>query len=53
MLQNKNNRETVEVSVASERAEAIGGVLIALFAALMAISQISEWRARGRNDDCS
>ena len=40
MLQNKNNRETVEVSVASERAEAIGGVLIALFAALMAISQM-------------
>ncbi|WP_339653519.1 DUF4337 domain-containing protein [uncultured Maribacter sp.] len=40
MLQNKNNRETVEVSVASERAEAVGGVLIALFAALMAISQM-------------
>ena len=40
MLQNKTNRETVEVSVASERAEAIGGVLIALFAALMAISQM-------------
>lgn len=40
MLQDKNNRETVEVSVASERAEAIGGVLIALFAALMAISQM-------------
>ena len=40
MFQNKNNRETVEVSVASERAEAIGGVLIALFAALMAISQM-------------
>ncbi|TLP81223.1 DUF4337 domain-containing protein [Maribacter sp. ACAM166] len=40
MVQDKNNRETVEVSVASERAEAIGGVLIALFAALMAISQL-------------
>ena len=41
MLQNKENtRETVEVSVASERAEAIGGVLIAIFAALMAISQM-------------
>lgn len=40
MLQGKNNNETVEVSVASERAEAIGGVLIALFAALMAISQM-------------
>jgi len=40
MLQDKNNRETVVVSVASERAEAIGGVLIALFAALMAISQM-------------
>ncbi|VXC34401.1 DUF4337 domain-containing protein [Maribacter litoralis] len=40
MLQGKNNKETVEVSVASERAEAIGGVLIALFAALMAISQM-------------
>tara|TARA_R110002074_G_scaffold161480_4_gene319347 strand:- start:19158 stop:19802 length:645 start_codon:yes stop_codon:yes gene_type:complete len=40
MLQDKKNRETVEVSVASERAEAIGGVLIALFAALMAISQM-------------
>ncbi len=40
MLQDKNSRETVEVSVASERAEAVGGVLIALFAALMAISQM-------------
>lgn len=40
MLQGKNNKETVEVSVASERAEAIGGVLIAIFAALMAISQM-------------
>jgi hypothetical protein len=40
MLQDRNNRETVEVSVASERAEAVGGVLIALFAALMAISQM-------------
>ena len=37
MLQEKNKGETVVVSVASERAEAIGGVLIALFAALMAI----------------
>tara|TARA_R110000868_G_scaffold118524_7_gene314288 strand:- start:6192 stop:6836 length:645 start_codon:yes stop_codon:yes gene_type:complete len=40
MLQEKNKGETVVVSVASERAEAIGGVLIALFAALMAISQM-------------
>ncbi|SIQ56830.1 DUF4337 domain-containing protein [Maribacter ulvicola] len=40
MLQGKKDNETVEVSVASERAEAIGGVLIALFAALMAISQM-------------
>lgn len=40
MLQNKDNNETVQVSVASERAEAIGGVLIAFFAALMAISQM-------------
>lgn len=30
----------VEVSVASERSEAVGGVLIAFFAALMAISQM-------------
>ncbi len=36
----KKNQEMVEVSVASERAEAIGGVLIAVFAALMAISQL-------------
>jgi hypothetical protein len=36
----KNNQETVEVSVASERAEAVGGVLIAFFAALMAIAQL-------------
>jgi len=34
------NKAMVEVSVASERAEAIGGVLIAFFAALMAISQM-------------
>ncbi|TVZ14516.1 DUF4337 domain-containing protein [Maribacter sp. MAR_2009_72] len=40
MSQDKNYRETVEVSVASEKAEAIGGVLIAIFAALMAISQM-------------
>ena len=40
MFQNKKNEETVQVSVASERAEAIGGVLIAFFAALMAISQM-------------
>jgi len=32
--------DMVEVSVASERAEAVGGVLIAFFAALMAISQM-------------
>lgn len=40
MLASKKNNDTVEVSVASERAEAIGGVLIAFFAALMAISQM-------------
>ncbi|NHF59361.1 DUF4337 domain-containing protein [Flavobacteriaceae bacterium TP-CH-4] len=40
MLQDKDKNEMVEVSVASERAEAIGGVLIAIFAALMAISQL-------------
>ncbi|MDC6389520.1 DUF4337 domain-containing protein [Maribacter sp. PR1] len=40
MLQSKTNLDTVEVSVASERAEAVGGVLIAFFAALMAISQM-------------
>ena len=40
MLQTKKNTDTVEVSVASERAEAVGGVLIAFFAALMAISQM-------------
>lgn len=40
MLQSKNSMDTVEVSVASERAEAVGGVLIAFFAALMAISQM-------------
>ncbi len=40
MLQSKNNMDTVQVSVASERAEAVGGVLIAFFSALMAISQM-------------
>lgn len=40
MSELKNNEKMVEVSVASERAEAIGGVLIAFFAALMAISQM-------------
>lgn len=40
MLTSKKNNDTVEVSVASERAEAVGGVLIAFFAALMAISQM-------------
>lgn len=40
MLQTKKKDDTVEVSVASERAEAYGGVLIAFFAALMAISQL-------------
>lgn len=39
-MENKKQRKTVEVSVASERAEALGGVLIAFFAALMAISQL-------------
>ena len=32
MLTPKDNNDTVEESVASERAEAIGGVLIAFFA---------------------
>ncbi len=40
MFKNKKDEETVEVSVASEKAEAIGGVLIAVFAALMAIAQL-------------
>ena len=40
MQQNKKDQKMVEVSVASEKAEAIGGVLIAFFAALMAISQM-------------
>ena len=40
MLKTKKNTDTVEVSVASERTEAIGGGLIAFFAALMAISQM-------------
>lgn len=39
-METKKNEATVQVSVASERAEAIGGVLIAFFAALMAISQL-------------
>lgn len=40
MLHDDENKKTMEVSVASENAEAIGGVLIAFFAALMAISQM-------------
>ncbi len=36
----ETRKKTVEVSVASERAEAVGGVLIAFFAAMMAISQM-------------
>lgn len=40
MLQDDKNDKTMEVSVASENAEAISGVLIAFFAALMAISQM-------------
>ncbi|MBM1107561.1 DUF4337 domain-containing protein [Aurantibacter crassamenti] len=40
MSQKNANVKTVEVSVASEKAEAVGGVLIAFFAALMAISQM-------------
>lgn len=39
-MTSKKNNDTVDVSVASERAEAIGGVLIAFFAVLMAISQM-------------
>lgn len=40
MMNTKKPEATVQVSVASERAEAVGGVLIAFFAALMAISQL-------------
>ncbi|MEM9143182.1 MAG: DUF4337 family protein, partial [Bacteroidota bacterium] len=40
MLQEKQEGKTVQVSAASQNAEAIGGVLIAFFAALMAISQM-------------
>ncbi len=40
MLPNQKKGDTIQVSVASEKAEAIGGVLIAVFAALMAISQL-------------
>lgn len=36
----EKKQEMVSVSVASERAEAVGGVLIAFFAALMAIAQL-------------
>lgn len=36
----EQKQEMVSVSVASERAEAVGGVLIAFFAALMAIAQL-------------
>lgn len=41
MSQKNDQQKTVLVSVASEKAEAIGGVLIAFFAALMAISQMA------------
>lgn len=40
MSASNQTEKMVSVSVASERAEAIGGVLIAFFAALMAISQM-------------
>ncbi|MBD0776603.1 DUF4337 domain-containing protein [Maribacter sp. ANRC-HE7] len=40
MIPSNKKGETIEVSVASENAEAIGGVLIAFFAALMAIAQM-------------
>ncbi len=40
MSVSNQTEKMVSVSVASERAEAIGGVLIAFFAALMAISQM-------------
>jgi hypothetical protein len=40
MSENKKPEEQVLVSVASERAEALGGILIAFFAALMAISDL-------------
>lgn len=40
MIETNKAGATVQVSLASERAEAVGGVLIAFFAALMAISQL-------------
>ncbi|MDP5230025.1 MAG: DUF4337 domain-containing protein [Cellulophaga sp.] len=40
MIETNKTGATVQVSLASERAEAVGGVLIAFFAALMAISQL-------------
>ncbi|MBD0849079.1 DUF4337 domain-containing protein [Maribacter arenosus] len=40
MIHDSKKGDTVQVSVASENAEAIGGVLIAFFAALMAIAQM-------------
>lgn len=40
MIHDTKKGDTVQVSVASENAEAIGGVLIAFFAALMAIAQM-------------
>ncbi|EAR01583.1 DUF4337 domain-containing protein [Maribacter sp. HTCC2170] len=40
ILPEDKEEKTMQVSVASENAEAIGGVLIAFFAALMAISQM-------------
>ncbi len=40
MEQKNSNEKMISVSVASERAEAIGGVLIALFAALLAIADL-------------
>lgn len=44
MILQKNNKDTNEqmmVSVASEKAEAIGGILVAFFAALMAIADLT------------
>lgn len=59
MIENENKQEEqVLVSVASERAEALGGILIAFFAALMAISDLTnnnieedKMLAQGKNNN--
>jgi hypothetical protein len=58
MSENNKPEEQVLVSVASERAEALGGILIAFFAALMAISDLvnnnieeDKMLAQGKNNN--